>query len=449
MKVTFIMPCVGKKPGVPYVKTWQMEPLAIAVLSAITPADVKKEFFDDRLEDIPYEAPTDLVAINVETYTAKRAYQIAGEYQKRGVPVVMGGFHATLMSEEVATKADSVVIGAAESVWLEVVEDARANRLQPVYRGGETNCFSQEMPDRSIYLGKKYTRVTLIETGRGCRYACEFCSICRFFESRYYPREIGQVLREIRDNPSLVYFFIDDNVAVDKLHTKELLTALIPLKVRWVGQVSIDIAKHEDLLSLMAKSGCMGVLIGFESLNHENLESMGKNVNAALADYEAALSLIRRYHLGVYATFLFGYDSDTTETFEETLAFSIRQKFFFTAFNHLVPYPGTPLYDRLEAEDRLLYPQWWLHDDYTFGQVAFRPENFTPDELAKTCLSYRNRFYSVRSILRRGLDLSVNSRGILRSVVYWTENFVSRGDVGLRQGLPLGLVHDKAEMRRS
>ena len=155
MKVTLIMPCVGKKPGVPYVKTWQMEPLAIALLAALTPPDVERAFFDDRLEEIPFEDPTDLVAINVETYTAKRAYQIADEYRSRGVPIVMGGFHATLMSGEAASKADSVIIGAAESVWPLVIEDARLGRLDREYRGEEANCFADVMPDRSIYRDKK------------------------------------------------------------------------------------------------------------------------------------------------------------------------------------------------------------------------------------------------------------------------------------------------------
>lgn len=443
MKVTFIMPCVGKKPGVPYVKTWQMEPLAIAVLSALTPGDVQKAFIDDRLEEIPYDEPTDIVALNTETYTAKRAYQIAGEYRRRGVPVVMGGFHATLMTDETATQADAVVVGAAESVWPEVVDDARHHRLKRIYRG-EGNHFLSTMPDRSIYRDMKYTKVTLIETGRGCRYSCDFCSISQFFCHHYYPRDIDLVASEIKSNPSLIYFFIDDNVAVDKEHTRELFTALIPLKIRWVGQVSIDIARNEELLSLMSRSGCMGVLIGFESMNHENLKAMGKKVNAVLDEYDTALATIRRYHLAIYATFLFGYDFDTVQTFQETLDFAVRQKFFFTAFNHLVPFPGTPLYDKMQDQGRLLYPKWWLHDEYTFGQVAFRPKNFEPEELAQTCLEYRKRFYSLRSIALRGLDLGVNSRGFLRTFIFWLENLLSRGDVDLRQGLPLGLVSERS-----
>lgn len=440
MKVTFIMPCVGKKPGVPYVKTWQMEPLAIAVLSALTPKDVEREFFDDRLEDILYDRPTDVVAINVETYTARRAYQIAGKYRERGVPVVMGGFHATLVPEEVQTQANATIIGSAEPVWLTVLADLRENRLQKTYQNIGGNHFAPILPDRSIYQHKKYARVTLIETGRGCRFACNFCSISQFFQREYYSRNIDLVIKEIRQHPSLLYFFIDDNVAVDKEHTKKLFRALIPLKIRWVGQVSIDIARNEELLSLMRDSGCMGVLIGFESLNRENLRSMKKNVNAVLEEYDTALSVIRKYHLGIYATFLFGYDFDTMQTFEDTLEFAIRQKFFFTAFNHLVPFPGTPLYDELENEGRMIYPNWWLQEDYTFGQVAFRPRNFSPDELAETCLSYRKKFYSLSSILRRGMDIPVNSRGLLRSVIFWTQNLLSRNDVDLRQGLPLGFV---------
>lgn len=439
MKVTFILPCVGKKPGEPYVKTWRMEPLAIAVLASLTPPGIRRAFYDDRLEQIPYDEPTDLAAINVESYSARRAYQVAEKFRRRGVPVVLGGFHATLMPDEVEKHADAVVVGAAEPLWPTLLEDFQAGKLKPRYACDHANSFSAVLPDRSIYKGKKYTRVTLVEAGRGCPHHCEFCSICRFFNRRYFPRPVEDVVREIKTLKAKHIFFIDDNLVVNREHTIELLTALKPLGLVWVGQVSLSIAGDPVLLRLMKESGCNGVLIGFESLNKENLRAMGKTINAAVRDYGEALDILRKYRLAIYATFMFGYDNDTEESFAETLRFALKQKFFFTAFNHVVPFPGTPLYDRLRQEGRLLYDKWWLADDYRFGDIAFRPGKMSAEQLSQYCLDYRNKFYSPGSILKRGLDFKSNCKSPFMVGVYFAQNVISRKDVMRRQGLPLGV----------
>src|SRR3954451_13285331 len=173
MRLTLVHPAVGRRPGVNYMRTWQMEPLPIAVLAALTPTDVEIAFHDDRMEAIPFDRPTDLVAIPVETYTAKRAYQIASEYRKRRVPVVMGGFHASLMPDEVARFAESVVIGEAEALWPRVIDDARHGRLEKIYRQQGRPSLAGMNPDRSIFRGKRYLPIGLVEAGRGCHFKCE------------------------------------------------------------------------------------------------------------------------------------------------------------------------------------------------------------------------------------------------------------------------------------
>jgi len=171
MKITFILPSVGRKDGQKkYIKTWCMEPLAIAQLAALTPPDIQTEFFDDRLEKINYDTTTDLVAINIEAYTAKRAYEIAEQYKKRGKQIVMGGFHATLMPEEVREHADAVVVGEAEGVWLEVINDYQSNQLKKIYQSKTVPSLEGILPDRSIYQNKKFLKLGLMETGRGCNY---------------------------------------------------------------------------------------------------------------------------------------------------------------------------------------------------------------------------------------------------------------------------------------
>lgn len=198
MKLTLIHPCIGRTPGKEYIKSWQMEPLPPALIAGLTPKDVTIRFWDDRIEAIPYDEPTDLVALSVETYTARRAYQIATEYRKRGVPVVMGGFHATLVPDEVGQYADSLVIGEAENIWPKLIDDFRHGRLQRTYRADKRPDIANSVPDRSIFKGKKYLPIALVESARGCGFKCEFCVIQSYFNSTQNHRGVESVVEEVR-----------------------------------------------------------------------------------------------------------------------------------------------------------------------------------------------------------------------------------------------------------
>ena len=236
MRLTLIHPAIGRRPGVSYMRTWQMEPLPIAVLVGLTPPDVDIRFHDDRMESIPFDEPTDLVAIPVETYTAKRAYQIASEYRRRGVPVVMGGFHATLAPDEVARYAESIVLGEAENVWGEVIDDARHGTLKPTYRAAERPALSTVRYDRRMFAGRRYLPIGLIETGRGCKFPCEFCAVQTFFDRTARHRPVDAIVAELRELKSRhkLFFFVDDNFAASLKYAKELVAALVDLYVRWV-----------------------------------------------------------------------------------------------------------------------------------------------------------------------------------------------------------------------
>ena len=442
MKITLIQPSMGRAPGTSYVKTWLMEPLAIATLSALTPGSIERVFHDDRLEPIPYDDPTDLAALTVETYTARRAYQIAAEYRRRGVPVAMGGFHATLAPDDVARHADAVVVGEAEPVWPHVLDDLARGALAPRYVAN-TPAEIVASPDRAILSGRNYLNIALVETGRGCRFACDFCSIASFFKSTYRARPIEDIVREVASVRSRPVFFVDDNIAVDRRRTLELLEALIPLGIRWVGQASLHAAADEEMLRLMEKSGCWGLLIGFESLNPEVLSVMGKQANRKAPDYSAAITHLRKHGISVYGTFVFGYDADTPAAFQPVLDLAIRERLFFAAFNHLIPFPGTPLYDRLRVENRLLHEAWWLAPDFRFGDVPFQPRQFEPEELAARCLAFRKKFYQAGSILHRGLDFQANCRNLAKAGAYLALNLASRRDVDRRQGMLLGMPEAK------
>ncbi|MBN1760787.1 MAG: B12-binding domain-containing radical SAM protein [Chitinispirillaceae bacterium] len=439
MKVTFIMPRVGRKSGKTYVRTWQMEPLVIAVLSALTPETIERRFFDDRIEEIDFEEPTDIAAITVETYTARRSYQIAAAFRKRGVPVVLGGFHVTLMPDEASAHADAVVIGEAEESWPRLLADFASGRLASRYTSVTRPDLRGLQPDRGIYGNRDYVNISLIESGRGCRYGCEFCSISSFFRGTFRTRPTKDVVTELGTlDRKRIVFFVDDNIAADPLQCRELFGAMIPLNIKWVGQVSIDIARNQELLALMKKSGCLGVLVGFESLEPGNLRTMRKGVNNQARDFGNCLDLFRTYGLVVYGTFLFGYDHDTEDTFRKTYRFVQKHRLFFAAFNHLVPFPGTPLYRRLEEEGRLLYDRWWLDPEYTFGKVAFRPRAMSAEQVSRWCLKHRKKVYALLSILWRSLDLRSNCRTLPLALAYFTMNLLSGRDVKRRQDLPLG-----------
>jgi len=440
MRLTLVHPCVGRRRGQPYIRTWQMEPLAPATLAGLTPRDrdTTIRFYDDRTEAIPFDEPTDLVALSVETYTAKRAYQIASEYRRRGVPVVMGGFHPTLVPDESSEFAESIIIGEAEGLWPTVIEDFRAGRLQRVYRQSRRPPLSGLRPDRSIFEGKRYLPVGLVEAGRGCHFRCEFCAVQSYFANTQTRRPTEEIIDEIKRIKRPLLFFVDDNITSNMDQAKEFFRALIPLKVKWVSQASINAAHDEEFLRLIKASGCQGLLIGFESLNLENLKRMRKSFNTMRGGYERALENLRRHEIPLYVTFILGYDEDHGDTLKETLAFAERHRFYIVAFNHLTPFPGTPLYDRLAREGRLLYDKWWLDPGYRYGMVPFAPKGMTAEDVKQRCIEARQQFYSLRSILRRSANFSVNSRNLFMWSHFFSINLLFRSEVLQRKDFPLG-----------
>ena len=419
------------------------------MIAGLLPTSVERRFYDDRLEAIPYDEPTDLVLISVETYTARRSYQIASEYRRRGVPVVMGGFHASLCPDEVKQFSESIVIGEAEGLLEEVVDDYRHGTPRTEYKATSRPAMTVS-PDRSIFEGKKYLPIKLVEFARGCRFKCDFCAIQSFFDASHNHRPIDQVLKEIESirRPGQMFFFIDDNITSNLDEAKEFMRALIPLKIRWVSQSAINVAFDDEALQLMKKSGCQGILVGFESLDSTTLKQMNKGFNLMQGGPAEAMARFRDHKICVYGTFIFGYDGDTPDSFQTTMNFARNNGLFIGAFNHVTPFPGTPLYQRMQDEGRLLYDAWWLDERYRYNMIPFQPANMSPAELEEMCLLARRQFYSWPSILQRARKW-VNVRNPYLFVNYLAINAMHRIDVDGRSGLPLGDENWQGELLRS
>ncbi len=431
MKIVFIRPNMINER-----QSDALEPLAFSVLAGLTPPDVEMVLFDDRVEEIDYHVDADLIAISVETFTAKRAYHIAGRFREQGIPVVMGGFHPTFLPDEALDFADTVVIGDAEPVWHQVLEDFKAKSLKKKYQGQLPHLNGTSFP-RQIFNGKNYNKLTPVQYSRGCKFDCDFCSISSFYGKTLITRSIDSVVTEIGTTGAKNIFITDDNIFSTKTKAIELFKALLPLNINWVCQVSIDIANDEKLLQLMKKSGCVAVLIGFESLETNNLIQMGKRVNMK-SDYGTVIKKIRDNGIMIFGTFVLGYDFDTKDSFQKTLDLALESKFLIAQFNPLMPMPGTRLYSRLKKENRLIYDKWWLDPRFKWGDAMFVPKLMTSDELTQGCDTMRKQFYRYGSIFKRALDLKANSAGFRNLMLYTFMNLVSKKEVARKKGRYLG-----------
>ncbi len=404
MNITLIMP--RWPDGSLWSKVFFRFPyLALTTLAALTPPDVGVRLIDENAEDIDWQANPDLVGISLMTPLAPRGYEIAAAYRKRGIPVVVGGVHATMMPEEAGTHADALVVGEAERLWPQVVEDARQGHLQPLYRADAYAPLDQlPLPRRELLLRKAYFFINTVQTTRGCPFDCEFCSVTQFYGNTYRLRPIAEVEREIQKLEGRFVFFVDDNIVGDRVYAKELFRRLIDYRLKWASQASITIAKDAELLSLAQQSGCLGLFIGLESLSQKTLQEMGKSFNR-VDSYRERIKRIHSHGIGIQGSFIFGNDGDTPAIFEETLRFTEETRLDAALFSILTPFPGTRLYHKMRSEGRLLSRDWSRYD---MNHVVFQPRGMSPQQLQQGFdWSYR-RLYSWTSIARRLMGVRRN-----------------------------------------
>lgn len=414
-----------------------MKPLIFPIIESVTPKDVEIEYIDERIEDIPDKIDSDVIALSVETFAARRAYQIAQKYKTDSNIIVMGGFHPTMVPEEALKYCDTVLIGDAEDTWPIFIKDYQKGEQKEKYISSNEFLLTKIDFNSKAFLGKKYIKIGLVQFSRGCKFQCDFCSVNAFYSCKVRQKPIELIVEEIRDIKEKILFFIDDNIFLNEKTAMELFKAIKPLKKKWACQISMDVAFNDKMLSLMKESGCILVLMGFESLNKNNLKKMNKVANLEIARYEEAIENIYRHKLMIYATFVLGYDYDTPADIEATMKFAMDNHFAAANFNPLIPMPGTKLYQRLEEEGKLMYQSWWTKEDYKYGDSAYYPESMTPEELEEGCKKARYTFNTYKNIFKRLFGNRIYFNPV-NACVFLLLNFISRKEIYRKQGKVLG-----------
>jgi radical SAM superfamily enzyme YgiQ (UPF0313 family) len=385
------------------------KPLGLLVLAGLTPPDWEISILDENLACVDYEAlpRPDVVGITAFTSQAPRAYEIAGRFRARGVPVIMGGIHATMCLAEASAYVDSVVTGEAESVWTGVLEDVRAGCLKSRYDGGRA-AMDQIVPARHHLLPEGYAFGS-IQTTRGCSLNCTFCSVTQFNGASYRQRPIPEVVEEFKSIPEARVLIVDDNLIGRKpehiQRAKGLFRALADANTgkSWIGQTTVNFADDEELLTLAKKAGCIGLFIGFESVTPEGLPELGKK-SAMLSGRHipASVERIRRHNILVAGSFIMGLDSDRRGVGKLIAQAADRYGVDMMNVLFLTPLPGTRLWKQLKAEDRIamdVFPEDWKY--YTLNYPVARYKYLSQDQIIHEMIECNGTFYSTVNILRR------------------------------------------------
>jgi radical SAM superfamily enzyme YgiQ (UPF0313 family) len=378
-------------------------PLNLSMIAAYTPPNIDVSITDECVSPIDLERDVDLVGLTAYTNSACRAYEIADAFRKRGVTVVMGGVHVSNLPGEALEHCDAVVVGEAEGAWEQLMLDFSRGQLKRVYQNKHlVSLESLPIPRRDLLTPDDYVTINTVQTTRGCPHNCSFCSVTRFNGKTYRFRPISDVIREIESLPSRNVFIVDDNIMSNRLRTRKLFEALTPLGLRWGSQCTISIARDPEMLELAARSGCIGLAIGFESFCKESLKGAHKRFNRPDQYYED-IETIKSYGILIWGSFVLGFDEDDEANLEKTVWSAKRSKLDFACFNFLTPLPGTDVYEAFERDGRLTSKNW---ADYNMANLVFRPIRVTERVLEEKVRKAWLEFYSLKALIHRlGLSL--------------------------------------------
>ena len=429
MKIKLIAPHEQREDTIS--SPFKLQRVNLPLLAALTPPGHTMTIVEEAFAPDDINQDVDLVGITVLTELALRAYHIADTYRRKGVKVVMGGIHPTVLPEEALEHADAVVVGEAEGVWPRLVHDAAAAQMQRIYNAGKmTDLKSLPKPARKLSpeaKNKGYNPIPVpigVETSRGCPNDCEFCCIGSTLGKQYRVRPVQEVIDEIASIDSTHLFFVDDALGLNRKVAKELFTEMVPLGKRWLAQGTVSLAEDLELLSLMKRAGCLGLLIGFESVQKDTQDQVRKIRNLKVDFYEA----MRRFHgegFGILGSFVFGFDFENKDVFDKTYEFIMKSYMDVVQLRILTPYPGTRLYDRLISEGRLLARDWWLKG-YPPDTVLYQPRGMTADELISGYAGLNRQAYSAGAIIKRFFGMTPWKRTMLGCMTYTGVNLSTR-----------------------
>lgn len=397
--------------------------LSLPVVASLTPPDFSVEILDEYFDTINFNSNVDIIGLTAMSTQAPRAYQIADEFRQRGKKIIMGGSHATALPEEALIHVDSVVIGEAEGVWPVLLKDLLNGNLKKIYKSPDfPSLEGLPIPRYDLLKKDRYRLLKInfpIQVGRGCPNRCEFCSVNQFFGHRYRHRPIEEVVEEIKRINKKGIVFVDDNIVGHPQFAKSLFEQLIPLNIRWAGQVSLNVAKDDELLELAARSGCALMFIGVETLSLKTFKEMRKTI----FDPRETAELLQKIHkkgIHIRASVIFGFDEDEKDVFEKTVKFLIENKIIYTDFNVLTPLPATRVLSQLKEENRIFDWDW---SKYNFKNVVFHPKLMKREELEEGFWKAAQKFYSIPSIMSRILfgdntTLGRKKRAFLSNIYY-------------------------------
>lgn len=406
LKIAFMSPkgpLYRHKGGI-FKKALRPAPITFPTLASLIPEDIphQVQVLDEGVCDIdPAKVEADLVAMTAITGSAPRAYELAADLRQRGIPVVLGGPHPTLVPDDAQPHADCVVAGYAEETWPELLRDFVNGEMKPRYTMDPAFSFDRlpdlPLPKREVMDKGKYRTLNTFEATRGCCHPCDFCVVPHAWGSKPFLKPIDYVLRDIASMKATKLVFYDLNIIADRAHARELFEALVPLKVKWFGLATSIMGRDSKLMELAARSGCQGLLVGFESVSQDSLADVHKRFNEP-QKYEEFIADLQRLGIAINGTFTFGSDSDRKETFDEVIDFVLHNRIELPRFSVLSPFPGTTLFKRLESEGRILHKDWSLYD----GQhVVNLPKNMTAQELLDGHERVWKSIYTLKSIRRR------------------------------------------------
>jgi radical SAM superfamily enzyme YgiQ (UPF0313 family) len=381
-------------------KSLRYQPLTLTTLAALIPADFPHtvQLIDEGIADVPMDMDVDLIGLTVITGTAMRAYEIADHYRARGVTVVLGGPHITLIPDDAQPHADAIVVGYSEDTWPQLLRDFAAGQLQPRYsQQPGLSLAGRPFARRDLLPSQHFLTNNVFEATRGCVHACEFCVVPTAWGRRPFQKPVYEVVADIRQHGARKLIFIDLNIIADRAYAVELFTALAPLKIRWYGLATVLLADDEELLDLAQASGCQGLLMGLESLSTTNLKGNRKGFNSP-DRYAHVVERLHEHGIALQGCFVFGLDDDRPDVFLKTAEFAVQARIDLPRFAVVTPFPNTPLYKRLDSEGRILTRNWELYDAQ---HVVFQPRHMSVEELQTGIESAWKHAYSYSSIWRR------------------------------------------------